>query len=183
MLGYSGDEVLYFGDHTYGDILRSKRSVGWRTAMVVEELENEVSVSRESGEQIADLNYWTSVRDALEGEFSHLERMRLHLENRMASGENGEMGERLRSVLVNLSDLREKLDEAQDRTVKLGIQVSKAYNPHWGPLFKEGSETSRFGHQVKDFACIYMARVTHFASYGHDHYFRTAKERMPHEQV
>jgi hypothetical protein len=40
-LGFQGDRVIYFGDHTYGDILRSKKTVGWRTAMVIEELERD----------------------------------------------------------------------------------------------------------------------------------------------
>jgi 5'-nucleotidase len=42
-LQLGGDEILYFGDHTYGDILKSKLSVGWRTAMIVPEVEEEVS--------------------------------------------------------------------------------------------------------------------------------------------
>ncbi len=41
-LGCRGDGILYWGDHTYGDILRSKKSVGWRTAMIVPEVEEEI---------------------------------------------------------------------------------------------------------------------------------------------
>jgi hypothetical protein len=40
----SGSEVLYVGDHIYGDILRSKKSLGWRTMLVVPELENELAL-------------------------------------------------------------------------------------------------------------------------------------------
>ena len=45
-LGFRGDQILYFGDHTYGDILRSKKSLGWRTAMVVEELPREAMLEQ-----------------------------------------------------------------------------------------------------------------------------------------
>jgi predicted HAD superfamily phosphohydrolase YqeG len=38
----SGDNVLYVGDHMYSDILRSKRSLGWRTCLVIPELAEEV---------------------------------------------------------------------------------------------------------------------------------------------
>lgn len=39
-LGVSrGDEVLYVGDHIFGDILKSKKSLNWRTMLVVPELE------------------------------------------------------------------------------------------------------------------------------------------------
>lgn len=37
-------QVLYVGDHIYGDILRSKKSLGWRTMLVVPELETELRV-------------------------------------------------------------------------------------------------------------------------------------------
>ncbi|MBI3890340.1 MAG: HAD-IG family 5'-nucleotidase [Candidatus Wallbacteria bacterium] len=50
--GFRGEEVLYVGDHTFGDILRSKKSSGWRTAMVIEELEREVQVA----ERVRGLN-------------------------------------------------------------------------------------------------------------------------------
>ncbi len=39
----TGDEVLYVGDHIYGDILRSKKESAWRTAMIIQELEVEVA--------------------------------------------------------------------------------------------------------------------------------------------
>lgn len=38
----SGDNVMYVGDHMYSDILRSKRSLGWRTCLVIPELPEEV---------------------------------------------------------------------------------------------------------------------------------------------
>ena len=37
-------QVLYVGDHIYGDILRSKKTLGWRTMLVVPELETELEV-------------------------------------------------------------------------------------------------------------------------------------------
>ena len=43
MLGATGDEVLYVGDHIYGDILRSKKDSAWRTVMIMQELETEIA--------------------------------------------------------------------------------------------------------------------------------------------
>ena len=40
-LGVFGESILYFGDHTFGDILKSKQTCGWRTVMVILELEDE----------------------------------------------------------------------------------------------------------------------------------------------
>jgi hypothetical protein len=42
-LGLDGDDILYVGDHIYGDILRLKKDCNWRTAMVLEELKTEVA--------------------------------------------------------------------------------------------------------------------------------------------
>ena len=60
----SGDKILYVGDHMYADILRSKRTLGyksylliliislilissgWRTCLVIPELENEIIVAQ-----------------------------------------------------------------------------------------------------------------------------------------
>ena len=45
-LELAGDEILYIGDHIYGDILRLKKDCNWRTALVVEELGNEVAAQK-----------------------------------------------------------------------------------------------------------------------------------------
>lgn len=39
-----GKDVLYIGDHIFGDVLRSKKSRGWRTFLVIPELTHELSV-------------------------------------------------------------------------------------------------------------------------------------------
>src|SRR5262249_61461401 len=44
MAGAGGDHVLYIGDHIYGDMLRSKKSSNWRTAMIIQELESEIQM-------------------------------------------------------------------------------------------------------------------------------------------
>ncbi|MCB0370689.1 MAG: HAD-IG family 5'-nucleotidase, partial [Bdellovibrionales bacterium] len=50
-LKLEGDEILYIGDHIYGDILRLKKDCNWRTAMVLEELADEV-ISNEKAEPL-----------------------------------------------------------------------------------------------------------------------------------
>ncbi|KAM7533337.1 hypothetical protein Aperf_G00000120404 [Anoplocephala perfoliata] len=44
LIGAKGRDVLYTGDHIFGDILKSKRQVGWKTFLVVPELLNEIYV-------------------------------------------------------------------------------------------------------------------------------------------
>jgi HAD superfamily 5'-nucleotidase-like hydrolase len=42
----SGDRVLYVGDHMYDDILRTRRSLGWRTCLIIPELEKELTIAK-----------------------------------------------------------------------------------------------------------------------------------------
>lgn len=62
MLGVKGKEVLYVGDHIYGDIVRSKKEWGWRTFLIVPELFQELKV-------------WTEQKDY----FNHIERLEVEL--------------------------------------------------------------------------------------------------------
>jgi len=41
-----GSRLLYVGDHVYADIVRSKRSLGWRTCLIVPELTRELALHR-----------------------------------------------------------------------------------------------------------------------------------------
>ncbi|KAL4392404.1 hypothetical protein AHAS_Ahas03G0341700 [Arachis hypogaea] len=66
------DSVLYVGDHIYGAILRSKKVLGWRTMLVIPELEKEVQLLRESRDTRKELQFLRSERDRIEDEIHHL---------------------------------------------------------------------------------------------------------------
>lgn len=40
--------MLYVGDHIYGDVIKSKKDTGWRTMLVVPELELELENAEKS---------------------------------------------------------------------------------------------------------------------------------------
>ncbi|XP_030006830.1 5'-nucleotidase, cytosolic II, like 1 isoform X2 [Sphaeramia orbicularis] len=44
LLGVKGKDILYVGDHIFGDILKSKKRQGWKTFLVVPELSKELQV-------------------------------------------------------------------------------------------------------------------------------------------
>ena len=56
MTGFSGEKVLYVGDHIYGDILKSRKASLWRTCMVVQELEDEIRYTEGRREEISRLS-------------------------------------------------------------------------------------------------------------------------------
>ncbi len=47
-LDLSGDDILYIGDHIYGDILRLKKDCNWRTGLIVDEIEQEIASLKKS---------------------------------------------------------------------------------------------------------------------------------------
>ena len=186
LLGVGGDRVLYVGDHIYGDILRSRKSSLWRTALVVEELERE-------------LDWLDSHRDVL-GELDGLERRRVQLEDAVAShrtalnqaerrrdkapaGEGARAEEESRRIRKELDALRGALREAGERIDALARALETGVNPTWGFLFKEGNENSRFGEQVEDYACLYTSRASNFGYYSPIERFRSPRAAMPHERA
>jgi len=44
LIGAKGRDVLYVGDHIFGDVLKSKKLRGWRTFLIVPELNDEFQV-------------------------------------------------------------------------------------------------------------------------------------------
>ncbi|KAM7444869.1 Cytosolic purine 5'-nucleotidase [Porites harrisoni] len=44
LLGAEGKDIIYIGDHIFGDILKSKKKQGWRTYLVIPELTQELEV-------------------------------------------------------------------------------------------------------------------------------------------
>ncbi len=66
-------QVLYVGDHIYGDILRSKKTLGWRTMLVVPELETELEIQAASVGVGCELKTLRQQRDGLEDQIQRLE--------------------------------------------------------------------------------------------------------------
>lgn len=56
IMGTYGHEVLYVGDHIFGDILKSKKVRGWRTFLVVPELSQELAVWTEKNDLFSKLD-------------------------------------------------------------------------------------------------------------------------------
>lgn len=69
----SGSEVLYVGDHIYGDVLRSKKDLGWRTMLVVPELESELALAVKTQGNLQELRVLRQQRDVLDDQIQRLE--------------------------------------------------------------------------------------------------------------
>lgn len=186
MTGVRGEQVLYIGDHIYGDILRLRKQHMWRTAMVLQELEREISVSDRLEAQIKDLELLDRRHRNLESEIDY-QSLRLKKIQRLIDdqGTLPELRVRLeeerkatRSAVDTLRDRASLMDAEVD---SLEMRIDRAYNLHWGSCVREGNENSRFGEQVNDYADLYTSRVSNFGPYSPLRYFRAPRRPMPHE--
>jgi HAD superfamily 5'-nucleotidase-like hydrolase len=178
-----GNEVLYIGDHIYGDMLRSRKSSAWRTAMILQEMEHEITVHDRVSPFLARL-------DDLERQLRHLDsdiadkqlvlRSLQKLDGAAVPG--SDLATAKRTVKELLDKLREELRTSVLEHTRLEAELDTSFNPHWGPLFREGHEVSKFGEQVESYACVYTSRVSNFAHYSPNRHFRGPRDRMPHER-
>ena len=175
-LGCRGDRILFFGDHTYGDILKSKRVCLWRTAMVVQELEKEVMTVEQLAEPLATLR-----RHLARG--TRLDRVRDHVEQ-VANGTLSATKSPLKQTEARqlLVSLDRRIETLTCEILKLERACDSRHNVHWGSIFRTEHEASHFAAQVRDFACIYTGRVSNFLYYPVDKYFQVRPEVMPHER-
>lgn len=168
----SSSQVLYVGDHIYGDILRSKKVLGWRTMLVVPELEREVELLWKLRDTRKQLRLLRNQRDLIEDKIHHL---------KWSLKFDDISGPEKQKVSFELDDL-----EARREQVRLSHQEAQRENHQkfhkvWGQLMKTGYQNSRFAHQVERFACLYTSQVSNLSLYSPDKYYRPSEDFMPHE--
>jgi HAD superfamily 5'-nucleotidase-like hydrolase len=179
MAGGGGDRVLYVGDHIYGDMLRSKKSSGWRTALVVQELEEEIRLMARLGNRFERLGELEQTRAQLDSDLTRHQNLLKALQRSDDAGEAIEAAKR--QAKAKLDRVRAALRAALDESEALAGDVDRIFNPHWGALFRQGNESSKFGAQVEDYACVYTGRVSNFLWYSPVAYFRAPRDHLPHE--
>ncbi len=182
-MGLRGDRVLFVGDHIYGDMLRSRKSSAWRTAMVIQELEHEVKVHDDlqtSLDELEELERHLRHLDAEIDEKQHILRSLEKLQNAQAKQSDVLSAKRLAKEVVDR--MRAELRVAMSDHKALESKLDDAFNVFWGPSFREGREVSKFGDQVEDYACVYTSRVSNFRYYSPMRHFRGPRDRMPHER-
>lgn len=182
LLGSPGEQMLYVGDHIYGDVLSSKLVSTWRTALVISELEGELEKLRGLSSQVRHLGLLRSELAEIGQRMDDVVDV-LNLHRAVAA-----RGETPLPLEVSVPALQAQHEElhAEHRAMRqhahrLQKRVSQAINPYWGSIFKQGSNKSHFGSQVDDFACVYTSRVSNFAFYGSNHYYRSLVDPMMHE--
>jgi hypothetical protein len=169
MLGVrSGDEILYVGDHLYADVLRSKRTLGWRSLFIMPELEDEIRVFNEVL--------------PLRNRISRLRRMRDEL---------GARAEEIRCTKdTEDPEIQKILAEMDEDDVVIKARLSTmleqwhaSFHPIWGAMFNAGYQDSRFAFYVENYACLYSSRASNLGLSSKKRSFRTTMEMIPHDRI
>jgi HAD superfamily 5'-nucleotidase-like hydrolase len=172
-------------DHIYSDVIRSKRSLGWRTFVVLPELEKEISIlnhpkTRELNSIIAkkrlsrdDLAEWI---DRLEMDLVAL------IKEEWANGSDAVRHGRRASLEKERDSARETLDTMRTEIIVLTQQLEAMFHPIWGQMFKSGPQNSRFAEQIESYACLYAQKATNLSLVAPNFYWRAMADLMPHDR-
>jgi FMN phosphatase YigB (HAD superfamily) len=189
LLGAASDEILYVGDHIYGDVLRAKKETAWRTMMIVQDMASELRVHEEVQQDLARIDELHALCETMTDElrFHQAQIRAIDRENELRESELGRIEGMPLHAAARLSHrhsidrIRARLHRIEDEQEELEAKVDGSFHPFWGSLFKAGPEVSSFGDQVEQYACLYTERVSNLVHYSPVHYFRGPRDRMPHE--
>lgn len=188
LTGYKGDEILYVGDHMFGDIINSKGLFNWRTMLIVEELDAELPKLEELKDGYEQILKLTQEREEFD-ETIQILRSKLNANQKQldiaVQKADAKKAQHLKTEVEKTSEkLAERTGALNDIETKIKDMIQKreeALHPVWGELMKVGLEKSRFAQQVEQYSCIYTSRVSNLRFYSPFKRFVSMHDLMPHE--
>ena len=176
-LGMSGDEILYVGDHMFGDVHMSKSTLRWRTALILRELEAEVEALESFAGMERTIAAMMEEKERLEAQFSQA---RLELQ-RLRDG-YGPAGLATAAELeARLQELRTRLLPLDGEIAPLARAATELTNNRWGLLTRAGNDKSHLARQVERYADVYTSRVSNFLHATPFVYLRSPRGSLPHD--
>ncbi|KAK7867636.1 hypothetical protein R5R35_014828 [Gryllus longicercus] len=151
MTGWSGQRVLYFGDHPYSDLADVTLEHGWRTGAIINELTHEIQMLNDP-EFKQDCN-WLQMLTQLIEDYQDVE--------------NPESQATLRRWMDERDQLRHK--------------SKNVFNKQFGSVFRTFHNPTYFSRRLFRFADIYTSNITNLLNYSVNHTFYPRRGVMPHE--
>lgn len=171
MLGIqAGEEVLYVGDHLYSDVLRSKRTLGWRSCFIMPELPEEMQTFHEQLPQLDKINKLRSLRDELN----------ILRDSFISDAKKTGKTEHLVETVKKLDEDDEKIRVV---LTNMARGYHSAFHPIWGCMFSAGYQDSRLAYFVTNYACLYTAKATNLGLVSTTRAFRTSGNVLPHDRL
>lgn len=172
-LGLTGDQILYVGDHLFGDVHMSKATLRWRTVLILRELEAElqaVAAFAADEQRLRDLMVLKGAgEDRLAG-------LRMDRTRHRGNGPDDVVARAIEAETAGLRRLDEQIAPLAQAAARLG-------NMTWGPLMRAGNDKSLFARQVERYADLYTSRVSNLGRRTPYAYMRAVRTSLPHDAV
>ncbi len=176
-LGIGGDEILYVGDHMFGDVHMSKSEFRWRTALVLRELEAEVEALESFAGAERTIAAMMEEKERLEDQLSQT---RLELQ-RLKGGYGPRPAATQHELEARLQELRGRLLPLDMEIAPLARAATELTNGRWGLLTRAGNDKSHLARQVERYADVYTSRVSNFLYATPFVYLRSPRGSLPHD--
>jgi 5'-nucleotidase len=164
----SGDEILYVGDHLYSDVLRSKRTLGWRSLFIMPELEDEMQVFSQKLPLRKKIEYLRRLREELSRKAEEIRR----------TEDNDDP-----SIQKILQEMDEDEVAIKSTLSPLVERWHRSFHPLWGAMFNAGYQDSRFAYFVQNYSCLYTSRASNLGLVSTKKSFRTVMEAVPNDRL
>jgi hypothetical protein len=142
--------------------------------MIVGELEAEIAAGEACAQDIARSDALEEIRAELEDELRHHQARAKELMRAAIAVDRAH-------AKKDVDRVRTLLRRTDHESTALRRRIDESFHPYWGSLLKEKSETSSFGDQIEEYACVYTSRVSNFLAYSPLQYFRSRRDLLPHE--
>lgn len=174
-LGLAGADLLYVGDHLFGDVHASKAMLRWRTGLVVRELEHEIEELEAFRPIEAQLVRLMASKTELDQTLADLRLARMRQRHHYGEAVDAvDIDRRINATIRAIAGVDAEVAPLAQAAGAIG-------NPAWGPLLRAGNDKSLFARQIERHADLYMSRVSnlvHATPYG---YLRAERGNMPHD--
>lgn len=165
----AGEEILYVGDHLYSDVLRSKRTLGWRSAFIMPELPEEMDTFIKQKPLQIKIEKIRKLRDELSAMGDTL---------KMTGDVEGDA-----VTALKLKNLQEDDDKLKFALKNMTNEYHMAFHPVWGMMFQAGYQESRLANFVGNYACLYTSKATNLGLTSTQRTFRTSSQMLPHDTL
>ena len=186
----NGEEVLYVGDHIYGDILRSKKTLSWHTLMLIPELEAELNQLEHHAEDIRELLRVETQRrrgmrraSILADQIARNREHRKVLAPRLSPEALQAMDREAAFLKAEWTEVQHRAKSQWDLVRELNRQVEASFNPLWGPIFRDGDEQTRLADQIQQYAGAYTGKISNLYMVDPNITVYAPAQALPHEQL
>ncbi|KAI9594731.1 HAD-superfamily hydrolase [Syncephalis fuscata] len=187
--GWKGGNTIYIGDSIYNDLVDPALQQGWRTGIIINELENEIEIQRSASYRQCIARF-TQLEGLLKStQRSILSELGEAVDQYDAEGKDHSSNDILHPSRGNtitshqrLHHHREQLRLWRNERRDISRQLKGLFNPQFGSVFRTMINPSMFADKIRAYSDLYTSSLENLNNYPLNHVFYPERVQMPHEQ-